>query len=67
MTIQTMEKNLMFKNHLLLDRTPNMKLPDKHKTVSLKEIKAICEEYGLPELWERIKKNHPKRPFKSDG
>ena len=44
-----------------------MKLPEIHETVSLKEIEAICLEHGLTELWKRIKKNRPRKPFASDG
>ena len=42
-------------------------LPEKNKEVSLPEIKEICEAYGLTELWEKIEKDPPKNPFKSDG
>ena len=44
-----------------------MKLPEKNKEVSLTEIKEICEDYGLTELWAKIEKDPPKKPFKSDG
>ena len=44
-----------------------MKLPEKHKEVSLPEIKEICEAYGLNELWAKIEKDPPKKTFKSDG
>ena len=44
-----------------------MKLPEKNKEVSLKEIKEICIAYGLTELWDKIEKDPPKKPFKSDG
>ena len=44
-----------------------MKLPEKNKEVSLKEIKEICKSYGLNELWAKIEKDPPKKPFKSDG
>ena len=44
-----------------------MKLPEKNKEVSLKEIKEICKSYGLTDLWAKIEKDPPKKPFKSDG
>ena len=44
-----------------------MKLPEKNKEVSLTEIKEICVAYGLTKLWDRIEKDPPKKPFKSDG
>ena len=44
-----------------------MKLPEKNKGVSLPEIKEICVAYGLTELWAKIEKDPPKKPFKSDG
>ncbi len=44
-----------------------MKLPERHKTVSLKEIEAICEEHGLKSLWNRIEAKPPNKPFSSDG
>ncbi len=44
-----------------------MKLPEKNKEVSLEEIKEICEAYGLTELWAKIEKDPPTKPFKSDG
>ena len=44
-----------------------MKLPEKDREVSLPEIKEICVAYGLSELWAKIEKGPPKKPFKSDG
>ena len=44
-----------------------MILPEKNKEVSLPEIKEICVAYGLNELWAKIEKDPPKKPFKSDG
>ena len=44
-----------------------MKLPEKNKEVSLEEIKEICLDRGLNELWAKIEKDPPKKPFKSDG
>ena len=42
-----------------------MKLPEKNKEVSLPEIKEVCVAYGLTELWAKIEKDPPKKPFKS--
>jgi hypothetical protein len=44
-----------------------MNLPKSGEKVTLKEIKLICKEYGRTDLWKRIKKNRPKRPFVCDG
>ena len=44
-----------------------MDLPEKDREVPLPEIKKICEAYGLMELWAKIEKDPPLRPFKSDG
>ncbi|MDH3694667.1 MAG: hypothetical protein OER96_08870 [Gammaproteobacteria bacterium] len=44
-----------------------MKLPDKNEEVTLECIKEICEQFQLVELWEKIEKDPPARPFKSDG
>ncbi len=44
-----------------------MNLPKKGEEVPLPKIKEICEHYGLKELWEKIEKDPPPRPFKSDG
>ncbi|MFT3870975.1 MAG: hypothetical protein QM715_21180 [Nibricoccus sp.] len=44
-----------------------MNLPPIGQEVTLPEIKAICEHYGLVELWKKIERDPPKRPFKSDG
>ena len=44
-----------------------MELPEIGKTLSLKEVKELCLYFELPELWEKIKKDPPKKPFKSDG
>lgn len=42
-------------------------LPAINTEVSLAQIKAICEHYGLPDLWRKIERDPPVRPFKSDG
>jgi hypothetical protein len=44
-----------------------MNLPAKGEEVSLSSIKEICESYGLNELWAKIEKDPPPKPFKSDG
>jgi len=44
-----------------------MKLPENGVEVPLPQIKEICEHYGLVELWKKIERNPPARPFKSDG
>ncbi len=44
-----------------------MELPQKDQEVSLSKIKEICGHYGLPELWAKIEKDPPPKPFKSDG
>jgi len=44
-----------------------MVLPEKGKEVPLPEIKRICEAYGLMDLWDKIEKDPPPKPFKSDG
>ena len=38
-----------------------MELPEKNKEVPLAEIKKICEEFGLMDLWAKIEKD-PARP-----
>ncbi len=44
-----------------------MHLPTINEEVPLELIKEICEHFQLLELWEKIEKDPPKRPFKSDG
>jgi hypothetical protein len=44
-----------------------MKLPVKGEEVPLSKIKEICVHYGLTELWEKIEKDPPPKPFSSDG
>jgi hypothetical protein len=46
---------------------PNMALPALGEEVPLKKIKEICEFYGLRDLWLKIERDPPPRPFKSDG
>lgn len=42
-------------------------LPAINTEVPLPRIREICEHYGLHELWRKIEKDPPVRPFKSDG
>lgn len=35
--------------------------------VPLPRLKEICEHYGLRDLWRKIERDPPPRPFKSDG
>ena len=44
-----------------------MILPKKGEELSRENIKEICEQYGLTELWGKIDNDYPIRPFKSDG
>ena len=44
-----------------------MELPKKGEIVPLDKIQEICEYFNLQELWAKIKKDPPPRPFKSDG
>ena len=44
-----------------------MKLPEKGREVTLAEIAVICRQYGLTDLWKKIKDDPPVIPFKSDG
>ena len=42
-------------------------LPAIGEEVPLTRIKEICAFYGLHELWRKIERDPPPRPFKSDG
>lgn len=44
-----------------------MQLPPKGVVVPLKQIRQICDYFGLQTLWHKIEKNPPARSFKSDG
>jgi len=44
-----------------------MELPKKGEEVPLSKIKKICEAYDLHDLWVKIEKDPPPKPFKSDG
>jgi diadenosine tetraphosphate (Ap4A) HIT family hydrolase len=46
---------------------PAFVLPPIDTEVSLERIKEICAHYGLHDLWRKIEKDPPVRPFKSDG
>lgn len=46
---------------------PAMELPAIGEEVSLEQIKEICDFYGLNELWLKIERDPPSKPFKSDG
>lgn len=46
---------------------PGIKLPAIDEVVPLPRIKQICEYYGLHELWQKIERDPPIHPFKSDG
>ncbi|MFA6289046.1 MAG: hypothetical protein WC661_16815 [Opitutaceae bacterium] len=42
-------------------------LPKMGEEVPLSRIKEICTFYGLHDLWRKIERDPPPRPFKSDG
>jgi hypothetical protein len=42
-------------------------LPAMGEVVDLPTIKKICAHYGLFALWEKIERDPPPVPFKSDG
>jgi hypothetical protein len=44
-----------------------MDLPAKGEIVPLGRIKEICGFYGLNDLWAKIERDPPAKPFKSDG
>lgn len=46
---------------------PPMALPALGEEVPLPRIKLICEFHGLHDLWRKIERDPPLRPFKSDG
>lgn len=46
---------------------PQMALPAMNEEVPLPRIKEICAFYGLSDLWRKIERDPPIRPFKSDG
>ncbi|MBC8040668.1 MAG: hypothetical protein H7Y06_09010 [Opitutaceae bacterium] len=44
-----------------------IELPPLGEEVPLARIKEICAFYGLHALWQKIERDPPVRPFKSDG
>ena len=46
---------------------PPLVLPALGEEVPLARIQEICAYYGLAELWRKIERDPPGRPFKSDG
>lgn len=42
-------------------------LPKKYQEVSMDEIKIICANYHLYELWTKINSDPPDKAFRSDG
>ena len=44
-----------------------LKLPAKGERVPLQEIKQICDHFKLTDLWQKIARDPPARPFASDG
>ncbi len=45
----------------------NYQLPEVNSEVSMETIKEICEVYNLPDIWKKIEKDPPQKPFVSDG
>jgi len=50
-----------------LPEEQGMHLPARGVIVPLEQIKEICLRFGLDALWEKIAKDPPEQPFKSDG
>lgn len=46
---------------------PAIVLPALGEEVALSRLKEICDYYGLKDLWRKIERDPPVRPFKSDG
>lgn len=46
---------------------PPYPLPSAGEAVDLAAIQKICTHYGLAALWQRIERDPPPLPFKSDG
>ncbi|HYC70044.1 MAG TPA: HIT domain-containing protein [Opitutaceae bacterium] len=42
-------------------------LPALGEEVPLPKIREICQHYGLHDLWRKIERDPPPRPFRSDG
>ena len=49
------------------NKRDSYKLPAVNSEVPMKIIKEICDVYDLPEIWKKIEKDPPKKPFVSDG
>ena len=49
------------------DTAPAFVLPAMNEEVPLPRIKEICAHYQLDALWQKIERDPPVRPFKSDG
>ena len=60
---------IMVLNGLLVSGSlaASMVLPKKGQVVPLTAIEQICLHYDLPELWQKIARDPPPRPFSSDG
>lgn len=56
---------------LASQETPEAKedyaLPPLGEEVPLSKIREICAHYGLRDLWRKIERDPPTRPFRSDG
>jgi hypothetical protein len=50
-----------------MTRRMPMDLPAKGENVPLSRIEEICGFYGLDDLWAKIERDPPAKPFKSDG
>jgi hypothetical protein len=46
---------------------PALDLPALGEEVPLERIREICAHFGLHDLWQKIERDPPARPFKSDG
>ena len=44
-----------------------MNLPEAGKEVTLEQIKEICSQFRMVDLWEKIERDPPGVPFCSDG
>ncbi len=42
-------------------------LPRKGEVLTIQQVRDICMQNGLEELWGKIEKDPPARPFQSDG
>lgn len=46
---------------------PDFTLPAMGEVVDLETVRKICAHYGLVALWQKIERDPPPLPFKSDG